>query len=95
MQGSMKRPSIDRTTISATMSGAPSLANSLHSFSSHSSRFSLHSKFKQSQQLQHSQQLNNEDDLVTDLLEKAKFYTSLCLGNYLELIDGSMYTIHI
>lgn len=75
MTGSSK---IDRTSISASMSGAPSLANSLHSFaSSHSSKLSLNST--------RLQQTNNvEENMVTDLLEKAKFYTSLCLGRLFE-----------
>lgn len=66
------------------MSGAPSLANSLHSFaSSNSSKLSLSSKSKQSNAVE-------DGSVVTDLLEKAKFYTSLCLGTALELIPAYM-----
>lgn len=59
-----------RTTISASMSEAPSLATSLHSFAS-TSKLSLNNAVKSPVQ---------EENVVADLLEKAKFYTSLCLG---------------
>lgn len=59
-----------RTSISASMSEAPSLATSLHSFAS-TSKLSLNNAVKSPVQ---------EENVVADLLEKAKFYTSLCLG---------------
>lgn len=66
---------VERTSISAsTMSAAPSLMNSIHGYgSSNSSKLSLNSKSKQSIVVE-------PVDVVADLLEKAKFYTSLCLG---------------
>lgn len=65
----------ERTTLSATMSGAPSLATSLHSYAS-TSKLSLNSS-----QRAKTSPPPAEDTIITDLLEKAKFYTSLCLGN--------------
>lgn len=62
----------ERTNISASMSGAPSLVNSLNSYSSstklNGSQASVKSPIP-------------EPTFVDNFLEKAKFYTSLCLGN--------------
>lgn len=62
----------ERTTISASMSGAPSLVNSLNSYSSST-------KLNGSKTI-----LSPEPEIsfVDNFLEKAKFYTSLCLGNF-------------
>lgn len=59
----------ERTNISASMSAAPSLVNSLNSYSS-------------STKLNGSQAAIPEPSFVENFLEKAKFYTSLCLGNF-------------
>lgn len=65
-----------RVTLSASMSGeAPSLTHSMHSFSS-KSKLSLNN----SQSLAAEKPAPKKEDFVTELLEKAKFYTSLCLG---------------
>lgn len=61
----------ERTTINASMSAAPSLVNSLNSFSSNS-------KLSFSQATVKSPE--PEPDFIANFLEKAKFYTSLCLG---------------
>lgn len=62
----------DRTTISASMSGAPSLVNSLNSFSSNSKLNCSQTNVKSPEP---------EQNFIANFLEKAKFYTSLCLGN--------------
>lgn len=67
----------DRTTINASMSGAPSLVNSFHSFHSFHS-FSSSAKLNGSQTNVKSPE--PEQSFVENFLEKAKFYTSLCLG---------------
>lgn len=61
----------DRSTISASMSGAPSLVNSLNSFSSNIKLNGSQSNVKSPVP---------EQSFVDNFLEKAKFYTSLCLG---------------
>ncbi|XP_031625835.1 protein tipE isoform X2 [Contarinia nasturtii] len=64
----------ERTTISASMShgmsGAPSLVNSLNSYSSNT-------KLNGSQGIKSPEP---EPNFIDNFLEKAKFYTSLCLG---------------
>lgn len=66
----MTGSSNDRRSISASMSGAPSLVNSLNSFSS-SSKLNINQAQIKSPP---------EQSFVEIFLEKAKFYTSLCLG---------------
>ena len=78
----MTGSSDDRTTISASMSGAPSLANSLNSFAS-CSKLSQNSKLKSQEP---------EENVIADLLEKAKFYTSLCLGECVHWLGKSVVT---
>lgn len=63
----------DRTTISASMSGAPSLVNSLNSFSSSSKLHCSQTNVKSPEP---------EQSFIANFLEKAKFYTSLCLGKF-------------
>lgn len=70
----MTGSSEDRVTLSASMSGAPSLTHSLHSFSS-KSKLSLNNSLSLAPEKE-----AKTEDFVTELLEKAKFYTSLCLG---------------
>lgn len=73
----------ERTTISATMSCAPSLATSLHSYAS-TSKLSLNNGAKATPKTEVV-----EENLVTDILEKAKFYTSLCLGKISLILNFS------
>lgn len=63
----------DRTNFSASMSGAPSLVNGLNSFSSSTKLTGSQTSVKSPVP---------EINFVDNLLEKAKFYTSLCLGKY-------------
>lgn len=65
----MERTISGNTTVS--MSGAPSVGNGLNSYSSST-------KLNGSQANVKSQE--PEPSFVDNLLEKAKFYTSLCLG---------------
>lgn len=60
--------SADGNTITASMSGVPSIMNSLNSLAS--SKLSVHSRPKSPE----------AEEVIAELLEKAKFYTSLCLG---------------
>lgn len=69
----MTGSSNDRRNISASMSGAPSLVNSLNSFSSNSKLSISPSQVKSP---------IPEPTFVERSLEKAKFYTSLCLGEF-------------
>lgn len=62
--------SADGNTITASMSGVPSIMNSLNSLAS--SKLSVHSRPKSPE----------AEEVIAELLEKAKFYTSLCLGMY-------------
>lgn len=64
----------EQTTINASMSGAPSLVNSLNSFSSSCKLNGSQANVKSPEP---------EPDFVANFLEKAKFYTSLCLGKTL------------
>ena len=58
------------TTLSASMSSMPSLVNSLQSLTG--SKASINNRPKSPE----------AEEVIAELLEKAKFYTSLCLGKY-------------
>lgn len=64
----------ERTTISASMSGAPSLVNSLQSLTSGSKLSFAQASLKSTDEPERS--------FIEEFLAKAKFYTSLCLGKY-------------
>lgn len=61
----------DGTTMSASMSGVPSIVNSLQSLTG--SKLSVNSRPKSPE----------AEEVIAELLEKAKFYTSLCLGEFM------------
>lgn len=65
--------SADGNSITASMSGVPSIMNSLNSLGS--SKLSVHSRPKSPE----------AEEVIAELLEKAKFYTSLCLGKFTKL----------
>lgn len=60
--------SADGNSITASMSGVPSIMNSLNSLAS--SKLSVNSRPKSPE----------AEEVIAEFLEKAKFYTSLCLG---------------
>lgn len=68
--------SADGNTITASMSGVPSIMNSLNSLGS--SKLSVHSRPKSPE----------AEEVIAELLEKAKFYTSLCLGELIKRIQN-------
>lgn len=69
---------------SSTLSAAPSITASRTSFAH--SKFSLKSGYSQSvhsvRSAKSQKSHDSERDKVEELLEKAKFYTSLCLGKF-------------
>lgn len=65
----------DGSAISASMGGVPSIVNSLQSLTS--SKLSLNARPKSPQ----------AEEVIAELLEKAKFYTSVCLGKFLFAFD--------
>lgn len=69
----------ERTNISASMSGAPSVVNSLNSC------YSSSTKLNGSQA--NVKSAISELSFVEDFLQKAKFYTSLCLGTSHSIVE--------
>lgn len=69
MTGSMN----DGSSIGASLSGMPSLVNSMQSLTN--SKISLHRP-----------KSPEAEEVIAELLEKAKFYTSLCLGTYTQIL---------
>lgn len=70
---------------SSTLSAAPSITASKTSFTH--SKFSLKSDYSQSvhsvRSVKSQKSQESKRDKIEELLEKAKFYTSLCLGKKL------------